>query len=180
MTPSLGHTIHQLWLNCINWTYYRVWHFYVYRFSWSICKEDFNPTPRPVPLWTCMSSCVSIDHSLMNLSFSGIFSIHRYLKESITTIRKGQGNPIRMPMICNPQRGLPSRGNSWSRGGDSLVPSGVYDWLFFSHAFIKVSGATARWPFTDSAVPSSLLLRSAGLQPADLLLILLFLPHYYC
>ena len=43
---------------------------------------------------------------------------------------------------------------------------------------IKVSGATARWPFTDSAVPSSLL-RSAGLQPADLLLILLFLPHYY-
>ena len=45
----------------------------------------------------------------------------------------------------------------------------------------KVSGATARWPFTDSAVPSSLLLllRSAGLQPADLLLILLFLPHYY-
>ena len=49
---------------------------------------------------------------------------------------------------------------------------------------IKVSGATARWPFTDSAVPSSLflllLLRSAGLQPADLLLILLFLPHYYC
>ena len=24
--------------------------------------------------------------------------------------------------------------------------------------FIKVSGATARWPFTDSAVPSSLLL----------------------
>ena len=46
---------------------------------------------------------------------------------------------------------------------------------------IKVSGATARWPFTDSAVPSSLLLlRSAGLQPADLLLILLFLPYYYC
>ena len=45
--------------------------------------------------------------------------------------------------------------------------------------FFKVSGATARWPFTDSAVPSSLLLRSAGLQPADLLLILLFLPHYY-
>ena len=46
---------------------------------------------------------------------------------------------------------------------------------------IKVSGATARWPFTDSAVPSLLLLllRSAGLQPADLLLILLFLPHYY-
>ena len=43
----------------------------------------------------------------------------------------------------------------------------------------KVSGATARWPLTDSAVPSSLLLRSAGLQPADLLLILLFLPYYY-
>ena len=48
-----------------------------------------------------------------------------------------------------------------------------------SSVLIKVSGATARWPFTDSAVPSSLLLRSAGLQPADLLLILLFLPHYY-
>ena len=40
---------------------------------------------------------------------------------------------------------------------------------------IKVSGAKARWPFTDSAVPSSLLLflwRSGGLQSADLLLIL--------
>ena len=53
----------------------------------------------------------------------------------------------------------------------------------FSCILIKVSGATACWPFTDSAVPSSLLLlfllRSAGLQPADLLLILLFLPHYY-
>ena len=46
----------------------------------------------------------------------------------------------------------------------------------------KSSSYSARWPFTDSAVPSSLLLllRSAGLQPADLLLILLFLPHYYC
>ena len=52
---------------------------------------------------------------------------------------------------------------------------------FLQKHIIKVSGATARWPFTDSAVPSLLLLlRSAGLQPADLLLILLFLPHYYC
>ena len=40
---------------------------------------------------------------------------------------------------------------------------------------VKVSGATASWPFTDSAVPSTLLLRSAGLQPAGLLLILLSL-----
>ena len=32
----------------------------------------------------------------------------------------------------------------------------IYPFRYFQ--FIKVSGATARWPFTDSAVPSSLLL----------------------
>ena len=49
------------------------------------------------------------------------------LIESVTTLRKGQGNPIRVSMICNPRRGLPSRGcrKSWTRGWDSLVPSGV-------------------------------------------------------
>ena len=36
-------------------------------------------------------------------------------------------NPIRVSMICNPRRGLPSRGcrKSWTLGWDSLVPSGV-------------------------------------------------------
>ena len=52
------------------------------------------------------------------------------LIESITTLWKGQGNPIRVSMICNPRRGLPSRGccKSWTRGWDSLVPSTVW-WL---------------------------------------------------
>ena len=66
------------------------------------------------------------------------------LIESITTLWKGQGNPIRVSMICNPQRGLPSRGccksccnihdwaslvvdcKSWTLGWDSLVPSTVW------------------------------------------------------
>ena len=35
-----------------------------------------------------------------------------------------------------------------------------FTWIVLTHftGIIKVSGATARWPFTDSAVPSSLLL----------------------
>ena len=62
----------------------------------------------------------------------------RRVIEYITTLRKGQGNPIRVPMICNPQRGLPSRGyrKLWTRGWDSLVLPECGDWLFFSHAFI--------------------------------------------
>ena len=52
------------------------------------------------------------------------------LIESITTLWKGQGNPIRVSMICNPRRGLSSRGycKSWTRGWDSLVPSTMW-WL---------------------------------------------------
>ena len=52
------------------------------------------------------------------------------LIESITTLWKGQGNPIRVSMICNPRRGLPSRGcgKSWTREWDSLVPSTMW-WL---------------------------------------------------
>ena len=30
------------------------------------------------------------------------------LNKSIITLQKGQGNPIRVVMICNPRRGLPS------------------------------------------------------------------------
>ena len=50
--------------------------------------------------------------------------------ESITTLWRGHGNPIRVSMICNPRRGLPSRGccKSWTRGWDSLVPYTVW-WL---------------------------------------------------
>ena len=62
------------------------------------------------------------------------------LIESIITLRKGQGNPIRVSMICNPRRGLPSRGchKSFTRGWDSLVPSGV-KWLiiFLARLFLK-------------------------------------------
>ena len=52
------------------------------------------------------------------------------LIEYITTLWKGQGNPIRVSMICNPRRGMPSRGccKSWTRGWDSLVPSIMW-WL---------------------------------------------------
>ena len=58
-------------------------------------------------------------------------SIHdQRLIESITTLWKGQGNPIRVSMICNPRRGLPTRGccKSWTRGWDSNVPSTMW-WL---------------------------------------------------
>ena len=53
-----------------------------------------------------------------------------WLIESITTLWKGQGNPIRVSMICNPRRGLSSRGccKSWTQEWDSLVPSAVW-WL---------------------------------------------------
>ena len=52
------------------------------------------------------------------------------LIESITTLRKGQGNPILVSMICNPRRGLQSIGfsKSWTRGWGSLVPSAMR-WL---------------------------------------------------
>ena len=51
----------------------------------------------------------------------------RSLIESITTLRKGQGNPIQMSMILQSRQGLQSRGcrKSWTRGWDSLVPSRV-------------------------------------------------------
>ena len=50
------------------------------------------------------------------------------LRESITILRKGQGNLIGVSMICNQPRDLPSRGGckSWTRGWDYLVPFGVY------------------------------------------------------
>ena len=46
---------------------------------------------------------------------------------------KGQGNSIRVSIICNPRRGLLSCGccKSWTRGCDSLVPSAMWG-LFFS------------------------------------------------
>ena len=52
------------------------------------------------------------------------------LIESITTLWKGDENPIRVSIICNPRRGLPSRGcgKSWTRGWDSFVPSTMW-WL---------------------------------------------------
>ena len=55
------------------------------------------------------------------------------LIETITTLWNGQGNPIRVSMICNPQRGLPSRGccKSWTRGWDFLVPSTMWRLIIF-------------------------------------------------
>ena len=66
-----------------------------------------------------------------NIEFNIIQSENMlWLIESTTTLWKGQGNPIRVSMICNPWRGLPSRGcyKSWTRGWDSLVPSTMW-WL---------------------------------------------------
>ena len=58
---------------------------------------------------------------LVSVHISGII-------ESITTLRKGHGNPIRVSIICNPRRGLPSRGccKFWARGWDSHVPSATW------------------------------------------------------
>ena len=50
--------------------------------------------------------------------------------ESITTLRKGQGNPIQVSMICNSRRGLPIRGccsKSWTRGWD--IPLSLIDYF---------------------------------------------------
>ena len=63
------------------------------------------------------------------------------LIESITTLRKGQVNPIRVSMICNPWRGLPSRGcrKSWTRGWNSLVPSCVVIDYFSPTALFSIN-----------------------------------------
>ena len=71
-------------------------------------------------------------HVVINsLKITWIFHVaNSRIIESITTLWKGQGNPIRVSMICNPQRGLPSCGccKSWTRGWDSLVPATMW-WL---------------------------------------------------
>ena len=56
--------------------------------------------------------------------------IRMRLIESKTTLREGGGNPILVSKICNPRRGLPSRGccKSWTRGWDSWVPHSMW-WL---------------------------------------------------
>ena len=84
-----------------------------------------------------VSSLSEICHSGTDTSnifyYSQVFS---GLIESITTLREGRGNPIRVSKICNPWRGLPSRGccKSWTHGDgipESLPQRDV--WLFFSY-----------------------------------------------
>ena len=55
------------------------------------------------------------------------------LIESNTTLREGRGNPIRVSKICNPRRGLPSRGcsKSWTWGWDSRVPPSMWCLIIF-------------------------------------------------
>ena len=50
----------------------------------------------------------------------------------ITLLQEGQGNPIRVSMICNPRWGLPIHGSCWktlTQGQDSLVPPSYLDYL---------------------------------------------------
>ena len=60
--------------------------------------------------------------------------------ESNTTLREGRGNPIQVSKICNPRRGLPSRGccKSWTRGWDSQVPPSMWCIDYFSHSCPKM------------------------------------------
>ena len=67
-----------------------------------------------------------------------IFSLEMYeanglsLIESITTMQKGQGNPILVSTICNIHRLLsPGCCKSWTQGWDSLVPSAVLLLIIF-------------------------------------------------
>ena len=56
------------------------------------------------------------------------------LIESNTTLREGRGNPILVSKVCNPGRGLPSRGccKSWTRGWDSRVSPSMWWLIIFS------------------------------------------------
>ena len=65
--------------------------------------------------------------------------IWQNLIESITTLRKGQWDPIRVFVICNPWRGLwwPGCNKSWTQERDFLVHSAMW-WLFFSQAFFQL------------------------------------------
>ena len=65
-----------------------------------------------------------------SITWCKMFSQRVRLIESITILRKEQGNPIRVSMFCNPRQGLPSPGccKSWTPGWDSLVPS-TMSWL---------------------------------------------------
>ena len=67
-------------------------------------------------------------------------SCHEGLIESNTTLREGPGNPIRVSKICNPRRGLPSRGcsKSWTRGWDSRVPPSMWCLIIFLNLVQKM------------------------------------------
>ena len=74
-----------------------------------------------LPEWACLTLQGGTTF-LLTLKLADIPVSRVRIIESITTLWKGQGNPIRVSMICNPRRGLPSRGccKSWTRGWDSL------------------------------------------------------------
>ena len=108
------------------------WYMYLQMSKMAIEKTRF----------TKLSSCTCINLMLMPLwnmldDSSNAETNYDILVEYITTLRKGQGNPIRLFMICYPRQGLPNRGycKSWERGWDSLSLSHYGYWLFFSRAF---------------------------------------------
>ena len=107
--------------NFQHWSFFGTW--------WSYCCWYYNLQFRRSTLYYVKSVFVKIP--VIGRQMKG-----QRIIQSITTLRKGQGNPIRVSMICNPQRGLLRHEccKSRTRGWDSLVPS-ASDWLLFSHAF---------------------------------------------
>ena len=77
-------------------------------------------------IWECSNSGWNVTHTScrahdydagvyctgkgMLRMYVGFDKIYSGLIESNTTVREGRGNPFRVSKICNPRRGLPSRG----------------------------------------------------------------------
>ena len=107
---------------------------------WANGLTDISIIGRDAQLRTYLN-----DKRTTNIQFLRIFvlishMLHLGLIESNTTWREGRGNPFRLSKICNPRRGLLSRGccKSKTREWDSRVPPSMWCLVIFFHSWLKM------------------------------------------
>ena len=113
------------------------WHLVSPLVSWGLNVHHGNVCATMTMHQFCIDRQADRWSTVRHFSKSTKADRHVRLIESITTLRRGQRNPIRVTMIWNLWRGLPSHRccKLWKQGWNSLDPFGVL-WLFFSHDFI--------------------------------------------